>query len=52
LPRDSVLRISTPAGGGYGAVRERERAAIERDVLEGRIGADTAGTVYGYQEPS
>jgi N-methylhydantoinase B len=52
LPRDSVLRISTPAGGGYGAVRERERAAIERDVLEERIGADAARSIYGYQERS
>ncbi|HET7160520.1 MAG TPA: hydantoinase B/oxoprolinase family protein, partial [Burkholderiales bacterium] len=38
LPRDSVLRISTPSGGGYGAALERDAAAIERDRREGRSG--------------
>ena len=37
LPRGSVLRICTPAGGGYGAAAEREAAAIERDVREKRV---------------
>ena len=36
LPRGSVLRICTPAGGGYGRATERDAAAIERDVREGR----------------
>jgi N-methylhydantoinase B len=37
LPRGSVLRIATPAGGGYGETKERGRAAIERDLREERI---------------
>jgi N-methylhydantoinase B len=36
LPRDSVLRICTPSGGGYGKASERDAAAIERDAREGR----------------
>lgn len=38
LPRGSLLRICTPAGGGYGDARERDAAAIERDVREQRTG--------------
>lgn len=40
LPRGSVLRIATPGGGGYGSLGGRERAAIERDVREGRTGKE------------
>ncbi|HEX2827127.1 MAG TPA: hydantoinase B/oxoprolinase family protein [Burkholderiales bacterium] len=39
LPRDSVLRIATPSGAGYGAASERDAAAVERDVREGRASA-------------
>jgi len=38
LPRDSVLRIATPGGGGFGPSAERDPAAIERDRREGRAG--------------
>jgi N-methylhydantoinase B len=37
LPRGSVLRICTPAGGGYGTAAEREAGASERDLREGRL---------------
>ena len=37
LPRGSVLRINTPAGGGYGAAVERDAKSMERDVREKRI---------------
>ena len=37
LPRGSVLRISTPAGAGYGDATTRDTAAIERDRREQRI---------------
>ena len=36
LPRDSVLRINTPAGGGYGTAAERDPAASARDAREKR----------------
>jgi N-methylhydantoinase B len=38
LPRGSVLRICTPAGGGYGAAGERDAASGARDVREERLG--------------
>jgi N-methylhydantoinase B len=47
LPRDSILRIATPAGGGYGKARNREPRAVERDVREGRVSDTTARKVYG-----
>ncbi len=37
LPRDSVLSIRTPAGGGFGAVEQRDPRLIERDVREARV---------------
>jgi N-methylhydantoinase B len=49
LPRDSVLRICTPAGGGYGEPRRRNRAAVERDVREDRISNELARSAYGYE---
>jgi N-methylhydantoinase B len=42
LPRDSVLRIVTPGGGGYGEARQRDRISIERDLREGRITSNDA----------
>jgi N-methylhydantoinase B len=36
LPRDSVLRISTPGGGAYGPSQKRDSAARERDSREER----------------
>ena len=47
LPRDSVLRICTPSGGGYGPARERDPAAIARDLGEERISRDAAKKIYG-----
>jgi N-methylhydantoinase B len=46
LPRGSVLRISTPSGGGYGHARERDPAHVERDLLEERVSAGQARSVY------
>ncbi len=37
LPRDSVLRIRTPSGAGYGDPRERDPSHLARDVEEGRV---------------
>ena len=49
LPRGSLLRICTPAGAGFGEPRERDRAAIERDVIEDRISFEAARKNYGYE---
>jgi N-methylhydantoinase B len=48
LPRDSVFRICTPAGGGYGEALERDAAAVERDIRDERQSVDAARDVHGY----
>jgi N-methylhydantoinase B len=40
LPRDCVLRIATPGGGGCGAAVDREPEARRRDQVEGRMAKD------------
>jgi N-methylhydantoinase B len=52
LPKGSVLRIATPAGGGYGAAVERDRDALAHDLAEGRISPDAARDIYGHKELS
>ena len=47
LRAGEVVEIITPGAGGYGSPALRDRAAVARDVAEGRIGADTARSVYG-----
>lgn len=37
VSRNSVIRICTPAGGGYGDPRERDPGDLERDAREGRM---------------
>jgi N-methylhydantoinase B len=46
LPRGSVLRICTPAGAGYGDAKQRTIAAVEKDVIEGRISAEYSSRTY------
>ena len=42
-----VLRVLSPGGGGYGDPRERDRAAVKRDLIEGKITAQAAREIYG-----
>jgi N-methylhydantoinase B len=37
LPKDSILRICTPSGAGYGDAAQRDAAAAERDAREERL---------------
>ena len=37
LPRDSVLRVATPGGGGYGDSAARDAKKFEKDRREGRL---------------
>jgi N-methylhydantoinase B len=46
LPRDSVLRIRTPSGAGYGDPRARDPDRIERDLEEERVNAQDVRSVY------
>jgi N-methylhydantoinase B len=50
LPRGSVLRIATPAGGGFGPAATRDPDAIRRDLREARITLDEAQKIYGWKE--
>jgi N-methylhydantoinase B len=46
LPRDSVLRICTPGGAGYGVAKQRTITAVEKDVIEGRISPNYSSRIY------
>ncbi len=48
LVKGDVVRTCTPGGGGYGDPRQRDRAALERDLREGKITPDEAERVYGW----
>ncbi len=50
LANGDLLRVMTPGGGGYGDPRQRERAAVKRDLFEGRISTDAARGAYGLDE--
>jgi N-methylhydantoinase B len=42
-----ILECRFGGGGGFGNPREREPAAIERDVREGKVSEQVARDVYG-----
>ena len=44
--KGDVLRIISPGGAGYGDPKARDRAAIERDLLEEKISAQAAKEMY------
>ncbi|EIF30493.1 N-methylhydantoinase B/acetone carboxylase, alpha subunit [Burkholderia sp. Ch1-1] len=47
LKRDDVIRLVTPAGGGFGDPLERELAAIESDLRREMLSAEAATRDYG-----
>jgi N-methylhydantoinase B len=50
LANGDVLRVMSPGGGGYGDPLARERAAVRRDLAEGKISLQAARDIYGYRE--
>jgi N-methylhydantoinase B len=50
LANGDVLRVVSPGGGGYGEPRERDPAAVKRDLIEGKISAAAARGIYGARE--
>ena len=49
LEQEDVISIRTQGGGGYGPVKERDTAAIRRDVVEGKVTGDAARSEYGWE---
>lgn len=49
LPAGSRLTLHFAGGGGYGDPKKRDRAAVARDLLEGKITAANARDAYGYE---
>ena len=47
LANGDVLRVMTPGGGGYGEPSRRDRAAVKRDLREGKITAEAAREITG-----
>ncbi|MSO75786.1 MAG: hydantoinase B/oxoprolinase family protein [Alphaproteobacteria bacterium] len=41
------VQVRTPGGGGYGDPRQRDPAAVQRDVAYGRISVEAARAEYG-----
>jgi N-methylhydantoinase B len=48
LKRDDVIRIITANGGGYGDPRERDPAAVRKDLRDGYITPEQAVREYHY----
>ncbi len=48
LKEGSLVWLQSAGGGGYGDPKARDRALIERDLLDGYITPERAEQVYGY----
>jgi N-methylhydantoinase B len=46
LPAGSRFVLELPGGGGFHAPEERDPAALERDVADGRVSRDAAARQY------
>ena len=42
------IKISSPAGGGWGPPEERDPARVETDLQDGFITPEQASSVYGF----
>ncbi len=50
VPSGVPMILETPGGGGFGPPKDRDRAAIARDLAEGLISLSEAQTKYGWEE--
>ena len=44
---DTSVRVATAGGGGWGDPLEREPELVQRDVIEGKVSAQSARGDYG-----
>ena len=49
LTANDVVSYRTPGGGGYGDPKLRDAQSVLRDVLDGKVSAQRAKTVYGVE---
>ena len=49
-PPGDVVSLRTPGGGGYGDPADRDPEAVRRDLRLGKLSAEAAREVYGYEE--
>jgi N-methylhydantoinase B len=47
LTKGQAVRLETPGGGGYGPARDRDPAAVRRDVAQGYLSPEAATAAYG-----
>jgi N-methylhydantoinase B len=47
IAKGQRVRLESPGGGGYGEPRERDAAAVRRDVANGYVSAEAAQAQYG-----
>ena len=47
LNKGDIISIQTPGSGGYGDPREREKEAVIKDIIEGKILRESAEEDYG-----
>jgi N-methylhydantoinase B len=47
VPHGRKVMLACPGGGGYGDPKQRDRAAVKRDLALGYISADVAARIYG-----
>ena len=50
IGKETVIRHEQAGGGGWGDPANRERSAIERDLLNGKISAARAAADYGVKQ--
>ena len=52
LPRDGVLRVETPGGGGFGEPGQRDARRIRRDLSDGKITGAYAAMAHDLRDRS
>ena len=50
LKPGEIVTVRTPGGGGFGAPRQRDRAAIAADIHGGYMSAEAARQLYGLKQ--
>ena len=52
VPKGGCVRVETPGAGGFGEPQARDRNAVQRDLRDDKISADSARKDYGLDIPA